>query len=660
MSRRTIALLVILVIVAGVALRMRTTSEAQRTPGAAQALSDPIPQKQAVVDRFIHPRVDDTAGILDPFGARIGRMVDAFYDDLGIDLRIVTLADADSTIEEQADRTFQERKVGADAPTGGLLVIMNPNLGKARIEVGYTLEGALTDLHMGRIARDQLAPYASYGSAGMAVMDVVHYLRDHVYVAAVLGDLTLNEDLKHKPAYLEYSQFLSGGAGARAELSAVPVDADLKRTLSEEERAQYAPSSDIEESVAAFLKATRDFAGDPTLELFTEGSRLMRTYYPLARFEELQRLRRIQASRPLRIRSAGDYAIATSDKPAMGFVPILLQREDGLWRIDLVETWKNLFFDGDGNYYLRNSNTPYAEALAQFGKGGWHDIAAMPLANRSIGQTLAALDGKADALSAMNRAEIWLRNAFVFPQAFLEYETARAAAPKDPIVLETYGDRMLYMGFPELAIPALEKVGRGIEWKLAQAYNDAGDLQGAQRWVSRALEENPYDLYALRWQKFLAEGSGHDADLQRVNAMIAMLESDEERKGEPVALRFHPQTPKYEPDTTIDVGGTKVFDRSEFGVEMRNYSNRPVQIESVTLTSMGTAKASGLGDIKSYWKYPSGQGHLEPGERIYFKKMWGFVVDTGHQHVRYVFHICWHGSGTSLRQCRTQWVDALP
>ncbi len=35
--------------------------------------------------------------------------------------------------------------------------------------------------------------------------------------------------------------------------------------------------------------------------------------------------------------------------------------------MDHVETWKNLFFDTDGNYFLRNYNTPYRFGLEQFG-----------------------------------------------------------------------------------------------------------------------------------------------------------------------------------------------------------------------------------------------------------------------------------------------------
>jgi hypothetical protein len=70
--------------------------------------------------------------------------------------------------------------------------------------------------------------------------------------------------------------------------------------------------------------------------------------------------------------------------------------------------------------------------------------------------------------------------------------------------------------------------------------------------------------------------------------------------------------------------------------------------------------ASGLGDIRSYWTWPAGADRLRAGEAISFSKLWGFTVRTGHQHVRYVFHTCWRGVDTAIRQCRTQWIDVLP
>lgn len=587
-------------------------------------------------------------------------MADAFHTDLGIDVQVVTTNEDAPSIEAQANETFEQRQIGRASAVGGVLIILNPRLANARIEVGYTLEGALTDLHMGRIARDQLAPYVSYGVAGMAVMDVLHYLRDHVYLSAALGRVSLPDDLRNAKAYLEYERYVSGGAGAKATLSNVPVDGDLKIAVPAELRARYAPSSDIKESVAAFLRATGHLVGDPTLDLFTPGSQLMRKHYPLAPFEELRRLERIEKSEPLKYIVEGDYAVATSERPERGFVPILLHREGGLWRIDQVETWKNLFFDDDGNYFLRNSNTPYAFGLTQFGSGRRFEMDELPLRGVTLQRWLEALDRDDDVVASLWRAELWLRNGFVFPQALLDYEQARRLAPNDPWVLETLGERARYLGFPEIAIPALEHIGRGLEYSLAEAYNEAGDRQAARRWIEQALQDNPYDVRGLEWRHYLAKKEGNAEEMQRAQETIATLQNNPDRPDRPVVLYFHPDMPQFEPDTTIDVGGTRVFDHSKFGVTLQNTSDRMVEIESVTLTSVGNAAASGLGDIKDYWRYPQGNHRLGPRERIYFEKQWGFVVDTGHRHVRYVFNTCWHGLGSTVRQCRTQWVDTMP
>ena len=666
MSRRTLSLFLLLIVVAGVAVWLRARpgrhAEGAATVEASDtaAMTRPTDTSSRTPDPVQHPRVADDARVLAPFGRRLGRMADLFYDDLGVDVHVVTTNDAGSSIEAQANQVFERRRIGAGAPTSGLLVILNPTLGAARIEVGYTLEGGLTDLHMGRIARDQLAPYMSYASAGMAVMDVLHYLRDQVYLSAALGNLELGEQYRGKPAYLEYERFLSGGAGARTALSGLPIDADLKRPVPASRRARYAPSARAEESVAAFLRATAELAGDPSLELFTEGSRVMRARYPFAPFEELRRFERIESSGPLEILQHGDYAVATSRRPATGFVPILLHREQNLWRVDQVETWKNLFFDSEGNYFLRNSNTPYAFGLKQFGAGRSYDIAPLPLPTGSIAESLAALEGRKDVLSTRRRAELWLRNAFLFPVALAAYEEALRMAPRDPLVLQTVADRALYLGFPELAIPAYEKIGRGVELSLAEAHNDNGDLAAARRWVSRALEENPYDLHAWRWRQFLADLDGDTEDAARSAAEIARISADRQRISDPVVLYFNPRDPVFHPEATLNVGGVTVFDHSKFSVTIRNTSSRPVEIESVRLTSAGTAAASGLGDVKRYWHFPAGEDRLRPGESVIFDKQWGFTVDTGHEHVRYVFRTCWHGVGTTVRQCRTQWVDALP
>ncbi len=192
MSRRLIALVIVLLLVAAAAAwhRLAPLRSVISAKPPAEALAYPLEPS--------HARVDDAARILAPFGARLGRMADDFTQDLGIDVHVVTQDVSGSTIEEQSEQVFRERKIGMNAPTGGVLILLNPALRAARIEVGYSLEGGLTDLHMGRIARDQLAPYVSYASAGMAVMDVLHHLRDQVYLSAARGNIELGEEYRRR------------------------------------------------------------------------------------------------------------------------------------------------------------------------------------------------------------------------------------------------------------------------------------------------------------------------------------------------------------------------------------------------------------------------------------------------------------------------------
>jgi len=265
MNSRTVLLLALLAIVAGGGLWLH---QKQQTSAPAAALpAAPVASQAKAPDQPRHARIADDAAILGPFVPRLGRMADAFDKDLGIDVRVATSNDAASSIEEQATAMFEGQQIGRNAAVGGLLIILNPQLHSARIEVGYTLEGALTDLHMSKVAKDQLAPYASYGVAGMAVMDVLHYLRDHVYLSAALGRLNLPEDLRNTRAYLDYEQYVSGGAGARTALANSPSDLDFKKPVPPERRARYEPAKDVQDSVAAFLRASADLAGDPTLEL---------------------------------------------------------------------------------------------------------------------------------------------------------------------------------------------------------------------------------------------------------------------------------------------------------------------------------------------------------------------------------------------------------
>ena len=64
----------------------------------------------------------------------------------------------DETVEQYADRVFIQWKIGRKGQDNGILLLIVKDDKLMRIEVGYGLEGTITDLVASKIIREQLAP----------------------------------------------------------------------------------------------------------------------------------------------------------------------------------------------------------------------------------------------------------------------------------------------------------------------------------------------------------------------------------------------------------------------------------------------------------------------------------------------------------------------
>lgn len=439
--------------------------------------------------------VHDEAGILGAFEKHLERMAEGWLRDLGIDARILTVRAAEELLPDLAIERFESLRVGDGAPTGGLLIVLDAAGSRARIEVSYALEGALPDVLVNAVAAQQLAPYASYGAVGMALMDVLHMLKSQVLAEVARGTLLLNGEFVQRA-------HLAGGGGAHVEVPRLPADFELKRPVPEARRSLYAPAEDPLESVEAFLRVLNDFAGDPSLPLFTPGSRIQRARYPTAPFELAMRRRVLEESKPFFVRREGDRAVVRSMSPRPGFFPVLLHRIDGLWRVDLVELWKNVFFDANGEYLLRNTWTPYLFGLVDLpGRRVAIDLSPLPLGGRSLDETLSELEQRLevhpDARGQLRLAELLMRNAFVAVEALAHYEAAGRLAPDDREIAHIAAERALYLYLYEVAIPYLEKLGPEGWERLGDAHHGARQLEVAERYYSKALRRQP-DSQRLR------------------------------------------------------------------------------------------------------------------------------------------------------------------
>jgi uncharacterized protein len=76
----------------------------------------------------------------------------------------------DESIEEYATKVFETWKLGIKGKDNGVLVVIVPQDRKMRIEVGYGLEGALTDVASSRIIRNVMTPRFKAGNYVQAII----------------------------------------------------------------------------------------------------------------------------------------------------------------------------------------------------------------------------------------------------------------------------------------------------------------------------------------------------------------------------------------------------------------------------------------------------------------------------------------------------------
>jgi len=121
---------------------------------------------------FLSGRIVDEAEVLKaPTRERLTAALKAHEDKTTNQVAVLTVPTiGGESIEGYATRVFETWKLGQQGKDNGVLVIVVPNDRKMRIEVGYGLEGTLTDAQAARIIRDDMTPQFKAGNfdAGIA------------------------------------------------------------------------------------------------------------------------------------------------------------------------------------------------------------------------------------------------------------------------------------------------------------------------------------------------------------------------------------------------------------------------------------------------------------------------------------------------------------
>jgi uncharacterized protein len=123
-----------------------------------------------------HGFVNDNSHLLSPQAAqKLEQELQSYEQKTTNEVAVVTVdTTGKESIEEYAVHLEEQWKVGKEGKDNGILFVVAKNDRKMRIEVGYGLEGVMTDGDAGEIIRNVVAPSFREGNYEKGIVDGTH------------------------------------------------------------------------------------------------------------------------------------------------------------------------------------------------------------------------------------------------------------------------------------------------------------------------------------------------------------------------------------------------------------------------------------------------------------------------------------------------------
>lgn len=156
-------------------------------------------------------RINDYADLLSSSEeGELSRYLEAVERDSGVQIALLTIPSLEGdSLESFSYRTARYWKLGSAGNNNGLLLLIALEERKIRIEVGYGLEGTITDSLSGFVIRNHIAPYFKRGDFAGGISDGLHTLG-----AVITGDVTISpeeeSDLPARSLVMEILRMFGG------------------------------------------------------------------------------------------------------------------------------------------------------------------------------------------------------------------------------------------------------------------------------------------------------------------------------------------------------------------------------------------------------------------------------------------------------------------
>lgn len=140
--------------------------------------------------------VNDFAGLMDAASTSdLETLIGGVEKGTGAEMAVVTIDSLEGiTIEEYAVELFEYWGIGKADEDNGILILVALLEREVRIEVGYGLEGVITDLEAGRIIDDIIVPNFKEENYNRGIYDAVVTISNQIYGEEELATMGEEQD----------------------------------------------------------------------------------------------------------------------------------------------------------------------------------------------------------------------------------------------------------------------------------------------------------------------------------------------------------------------------------------------------------------------------------------------------------------------------------
>ncbi len=324
----------------------------------SSAVASNLPNKRPKAD--IH--CFDFAGVLkNDTVDEINKEARAIKGSFDMDFVVVIVEKLEGDISLKAEELFSNWKIGKGTKgKKGLLFLISLSDRKAKIEVGYDLEGIYTDAYVGDIERNIMIDLLEQSDFDKAFLATIESFLFRIFENNLQDEVAnLSEDNKGLAYY-------SGGAGA---VGVFEVGAAIKRPLPDNYNeiksyfsAQPTPKKAFERYMELCARAIRH---NNDLSIFTDLSNDFWMHWTHSRGQSISEARDA-SGKPYFIRQKGRFAVVFFSVKDMKALPMyFLRKSDKGWQVDINTMTRTLRCVGPGWWAMYYQLHPYSRIIME-------------------------------------------------------------------------------------------------------------------------------------------------------------------------------------------------------------------------------------------------------------------------------------------------------